>query len=90
MLLVGCSGGIVVSLQHAPAQLVSSAASAAAPAVARAPSRDDGPFTALYSFRGSPDGEEPMGNLVDLNGTLYGTTPSGGSYQNGTIFSSTL
>lgn len=33
----------------------------------------------LYSFRGAPDGANPQGNLLNVNGTLYGTTARGGS-----------
>jgi uncharacterized repeat protein (TIGR03803 family) len=32
----------------------------------------------LYSFSGSPDGNEPLAGLVNISGTLYGTTHSGG------------
>jgi uncharacterized repeat protein (TIGR03803 family) len=44
----------------------------------------------LYSFcteTGCPDGETPQAGLVDLNGSLYGATPSGGAQKDGTIFS---
>jgi uncharacterized repeat protein (TIGR03803 family) len=43
----------------------------------------------LYSFGLSSDGEYPHGNLIDVNGTLYGTTTSGGSSGNGTVFAIT-
>jgi len=33
----------------------------------------------LYRFKGAPDGEGPSGKLFVLNGTLYGTTTSGGT-----------
>lgn len=33
----------------------------------------------LHSFAGTPDGEEPYGSLIDVNGTLYGTTYAGGN-----------
>ena len=33
----------------------------------------------LHSFANSPDGAEPYGDLLDLNGTLYGTTRVGGN-----------
>ena len=45
--------------------------------------------TVLYRFKGSPDGAEPTGNLVPLNGILYGTTMEGGTYHGGTIFTIT-
>jgi hypothetical protein len=35
----------------------------------------------LHSFQGgSEDGAYPQGGLVDINGTLYGTTSHGGTY----------
>lgn len=48
----------------------------------------------LYSFRGGPrDGSGPAAPLVKVNGTLYGTTQSGGKYCRqggcGTVFSIT-
>jgi len=44
-------------------------------------------FTTLYSFTGTPDGANPFqSNLLDLNGTFYGTTGNGGQYGFGTIF----
>ena len=46
----------------------------------------------LYSFRGgSSDGAYPVGGLIDVNGTLYGTTTYGGggcgNYGCGTVYS---
>jgi uncharacterized repeat protein (TIGR03803 family) len=44
----------------------------------------------LYAFKGAPsDGAEPVGNLVAVGNTLYGTTYNGGKYFSGTIFSIT-
>jgi uncharacterized repeat protein (TIGR03803 family) len=46
----------------------------------------------LYSFTGGSDGESPGAGLINVNGTLYGTTTEGGSgcaYGCGTIFSVT-
>ncbi len=43
-------------------------------------------FTRLYSFSGAPDGLAPESSLVNVSGTLYGTTYHGGIYNNGTIF----
>ncbi len=41
----------------------------------------------LYSFGGSSfDGEEPYASLIDVRGTLYGTTALGGQYHQGTVF----
>jgi uncharacterized repeat protein (TIGR03803 family) len=49
-----------------------------------------GAETVLHSFAGQPnDGSSPAAGLVDVNGTLYGTTTSGGKNGDGTIFSIT-
>ena len=42
--------------------------------------------TVLHSFAGAPDGAYPDASLIDVKGTLYGTTDSGGSYGDGTVF----
>lgn len=51
--------------------------------------------TILHSFAGGSDGTSPAAALIDVNGTLYGTTESGGdscaiSGGCGTVFSITL
>jgi uncharacterized repeat protein (TIGR03803 family) len=43
-------------------------------------------FTNLYSFTGGSDGSGPHGGLTLSGNTLYGTTPAGGVYTNGTLF----
>jgi len=41
----------------------------------------------LYSFKGGADGGYPYGRLIDVNGTLYGTTYTGGvTYGWGVVF----
>lgn len=40
----------------------------------------------LYEFTGGADGGNPFGGLVDLKGTLYGTTYDGGTNGAGTVF----
>jgi uncharacterized repeat protein (TIGR03803 family) len=42
----------------------------------------------VYSFKGGSDGEQPYASLVNVAGTLYGTTPFGGAayYHAGTLF----
>ncbi len=36
----------------------------------------------LYRFSGAvTDGADSLAGLIDVNGTLYGTTSSGGSYK---------
>lgn len=52
-----------------------------------------GAETVLYAFKGGRDGAEPTAGLVEVNGTLYGTTAFGGSATKcdgggcGTVFS---
>ena len=47
-----------------------------------------GQETVLHSFdRSARDGGLPMGRLLNLNGTLYGTTFLGGARDGGTVFS---
>jgi uncharacterized repeat protein (TIGR03803 family) len=50
-----------------------------------------GQETVLHRFAGGSDGEFPsVGNLIDVNGVLYGTTVAGGtSYGDGTVYSIT-
>lgn len=43
----------------------------------------------LHDFGNGTDGFAPQAGLTDVNGTLYGTTNSGGAYGRGTIFSIT-
>jgi uncharacterized repeat protein (TIGR03803 family) len=50
-----------------------------------------GDETVLYSFGGSgQDGLFPESGVIDVNGTLYGTTWWGGATNGGTVFSITL
>lgn len=43
----------------------------------------------LYSFGGDSDGAAPVASLIDVKGTLYGTTEVGGAADDGTVFSVT-
>jgi uncharacterized repeat protein (TIGR03803 family) len=43
-------------------------------------------YAILHSFTNTPDGSQPQGVLVQAGSTLYGTTTSGGTYGNGTVF----
>jgi uncharacterized repeat protein (TIGR03803 family) len=43
----------------------------------------------LHSFGKGTDGHFPVAGLIDVKGTLYGTTQSGGTALNGTVFSIT-
>jgi uncharacterized repeat protein (TIGR03803 family) len=46
------------------------------------------PYRVVHRF-GGPDGEQPQGGLIDVHGTLYGTTNYGGSHGYGTVYSVT-
>ena len=48
-----------------------------------------GSETVLHSFSGEPDGFSPDAGLLDVNGTLYGTTYYGGANGDGTVFAIT-
>jgi uncharacterized repeat protein (TIGR03803 family) len=49
-----------------------------------------GTETVLYSFAGGTgDGSEPLSGVINLNGTLYGTTSRGGTSNFGTVFAVT-
>ncbi|MFY9664739.1 MAG: choice-of-anchor tandem repeat GloVer-containing protein [Candidatus Cybelea sp.] len=49
-----------------------------------------GKETILHRFKGGPaDGQGPQASLLNVNGTLYGTTTNGGTYGNGTVFAIT-
>jgi len=41
----------------------------------------------LHSFGSTPDGAYPVSGLIEVNGTLFGTTSAGGKYSVGTVFS---
>jgi len=45
-----------------------------------------GKETVLYSFKGGKDGASPAGLIWDAKGNLYGTSPEGGTYDNGVVF----
>ncbi len=48
---------------------------------------NSGNYLRLRSFTNSPDGHNPEAGLVVLGNRLYGTTASGGTNNNGTVFS---
>jgi uncharacterized repeat protein (TIGR03803 family) len=48
-----------------------------------------GTESVLYSFTSSPDGELPLASLINVKGTLYGTTYYDGANDGGTVFSIT-
>ncbi|MFZ0031850.1 MAG: choice-of-anchor tandem repeat GloVer-containing protein [Candidatus Cybelea sp.] len=40
----------------------------------------------LHSFAGASDGQQPLAGLINVKGTLYGTTAGGGTNGYGTVF----
>jgi uncharacterized repeat protein (TIGR03803 family) len=46
-----------------------------------------GSETVLHRFGSGSDGWAPQAGLTNVNGTLYGTTPQGGTYRDGTVYS---
>lgn len=48
-----------------------------------------GKETVLHSFGGSGDGTNPYAGLLNVDGTLYGTTTYGGAHGEGTVFAVT-
>jgi len=49
----------------------------------------DGAEKVLYGFKGTPDGQEPEASLINIGGTLYGTTEYGSWNTVGAVFSVT-
>lgn len=56
---------------------------------AQAPAASSSSYSILYKFGGSPDGAYPDAALLDVRGTLYGTTSGGGTNGAGTVFAIT-
>ena len=83
VLLADCSQGAVGSTPFAPNHDTQPLASRA--------SSDT--FVSLYNFKGNPDGAFPLAPLLQVGGSLYGTTSQGGTVTangDGTIFKITL
>jgi uncharacterized repeat protein (TIGR03803 family) len=88
LLLSACGGS--QPLIGAPSSMAQAPAIAAAPAIAHHDGTASPSYQLLHSFAGAPsDGATPWASLIDVNGTLYGTTGSGGTRNYGTVFSIT-
>ena len=48
-----------------------------------------GKFRTVYTFKDEPDGKNPLGDLIEYGGKLYGTTYWGGHYNEGAVFTVT-
>jgi uncharacterized repeat protein (TIGR03803 family) len=84
-LLAACSSGPLQSGLGAPTLVPSGTHASIPPSAVK--------YSVLYSFKGGEnDGEEPFAGLVNVKGTLYGTTYEGGAGSrngDGTVFSIT-
>jgi hypothetical protein len=80
----------IASVRSEPLRITVAAALVIVASVACAQSNGPWPYckTILHSFAGAPsDGAGPSSRLiVDRNGALYGTTPTGGSMNQGAVF----
>jgi uncharacterized repeat protein (TIGR03803 family) len=83
VLFAGCSSGNGMS-PPAPNNAANEATQLSASAGARRGAAIT--YDSLYSFKGAPDGADPVAGLTALNGTLYGTTAGGGASGDGTVF----
>ena len=81
--LAACSGSSTPSVVQALAPHVQNAR---ASYVAGPPTPT---YTIIYTFKGGADGSAPMAQLVNVNGTLFGTTSAGGTNFDGTVYSIT-
>ena len=45
-----------------------------------------GDYATIYSFTGGADGTHPGAGVIEVKGSLYGTTGSGGAHGYGTVF----
>jgi uncharacterized repeat protein (TIGR03803 family) len=88
-LLAGCGGGsqppigapvVGMPLQ---AQMRSGAAVARDSTIAHHNKTASPSYQVVYRFAGGTDGQNPQASLIDVNGTLYGTTTAGGAYCEG-------
>jgi uncharacterized repeat protein (TIGR03803 family) len=86
-LLAGCGGSQPLTVPAGSAQEYLDA---------RGPATATSAYNVLYNFKGGKDGKSPSGNLINVDGTFYGTTELGGNticyglaYGCGVVFSTT-
>jgi uncharacterized repeat protein (TIGR03803 family) len=90
-LFAACGGGLDVPSTSTPmsvAPQIGAPHSAAVGSAWRALSVSNG-YKVLYNFEGGTDGNYPLAGLLNVKGTLYGTTSRGGVGYYGTVFSIT-
>lgn len=84
--IAGCATGTGGTLPTTNTPTVSSARHSQSFSTASKPSPSN---PTIYLFQGQPDGALPYDALVNVNGTLYGTTSAGGTSNQGSVFSIT-
>lgn len=86
-IIAGCSGGSQSSLGSSSGVIPTQ--STLSRYASHRVGKDVQTETVLYSFAGGTDGDIPDDQLINVGGTLYGTTYYGGASNNGTIFAIT-
>jgi uncharacterized repeat protein (TIGR03803 family) len=79
--LVACSNGIQNAISTIPGAGLRHSA--------ERPRSNDAYEEVIYRFQGDTDGKNPSAGLIDVKGTLYGTTIIGGAHSKGTVYSLT-
>src|ERR1700693_1234583 len=87
-MLAGCGGSQPLTVPAGSAQKY---------LAARGPAAATSAYNVLYNFKGDKDGKSPSGDLINVDGTFYGTTELGGNticyglgYGCGVVFSGTI
>ncbi len=81
-MLAGCGGGSGTSLSPSPASPSTALRLTTAERTHVRPA-----YSVLHSFKGGAgDGAYPLAGLLNVKGTLYGTTAAGGAHDGGTVF----
>ena len=93
-LIAGCSRGAVGALPvpanpNLEATALSRSAQYSGVPFGHRPGSEAATFKELYVFQGPPDGANPKSDLLNVGGTLYGTTANGGTRGYGTVFTIT-
>ncbi len=87
-LIAGCAQGGAGSMPAVSPNGSSTLSAAARPgALVAAKRHTQSTCPTLYNFKGAPDGSLPEAGLFNLNGTLYGTTATGGTSSLGIVYS---
>ncbi len=78
---MGTLGRLAVSIGAASLFAGCGGAQGAMPQIRALSARTDSShYKVLYGFGNQPDGNAPVASLIEVNGTLYGTTSQGGTH----------